>query len=170
MLISVLQTLNNRPQTQNKLPGQMTMGPGPMNQGPPLRPSGPMGQGPMMQNPNAGPMGNQMGQGPPMPMSSVMGGPPMQNMPVQMPVQGMPVQGMPVQGMPVQGMPGVVPSNMPSNAMGRMQPRKVIMHYNLNMQNCIMICKNIKKYINKYLMAVKNIYSFENLSYTFKHF
>ncbi|XP_026811970.1 mediator of RNA polymerase II transcription subunit 15-like [Rhopalosiphum maidis] len=132
---TLLQTLNNRPQTQNKLPGQMTMGPGPMNQGPmsqgpmnqgpPLRPSGPMGQGPMMQNPNAGPMGNQMGQGPPMPMSSVMGGPPMQNMPVQMPVQGMPVQGMPVQGMPVQGMPGVVPNNMPSNAMGRMQPRKM---------------------------------------------
>lgn len=135
----------------------MTMGPGPMNQGPPLRPNGPMGQGPMMQNPNAGPMGNQMGQGPPMPMSSVMGGPPMQNMPVQMPVQGMPVQ-----GMPVQGMPGVVPGNMPSNAMGRMQPRKVIIYYNLNMQNCNMICKNTKKFINKYHVAVKKIYSFEN--------
>jgi len=132
----VLQTLNNRPQTQNKLPGQMTMGPGPMNQGPPLRPGGPMGQGPMMQNPNAGPMGNQMGQqGPSMPMSSVMGGPPMQGMPVQMPVQGMPVQ-----GMPVQGMPGVVPSNMPSNTMGRMQPRKVIFYNNLNIPSCIMIC------------------------------
>ncbi|XP_060880593.1 mediator of RNA polymerase II transcription subunit 15 isoform X1 [Metopolophium dirhodum] len=117
---TLLQTLNNRPQTQNKLPGQMTMGPGQMNQGPPLRPSGPMGQGQMMQNPNAGPMGNQMGQGPPMPMSSVMGGPPMPGMPVQIPVQGMPVQ-----GMPVQGMPGVVPGNMPSNNMGRMQPRKM---------------------------------------------
>lgn len=117
----VLQTLSNRPQTQNKLPGPMTMGPGPMNQGPmnqgpmnqgpPLRPVGPMGQGPMMQNPNAVPMVNQMGQGPNMPMSSVMGG-------------GPPMQGMPVQ-MPGQGMPGVVPGNIPSNAMGRMQPRKV---------------------------------------------
>lgn len=110
----MLQTLSNRPQTQNKLAGPMTMGPGgPMNQGPPLRPGGPMGQGPMMQNPNAVPMGNQMGQGPAMPMSSVMGGPPMQGMPVQMPVQGM---------------PGVVPNNMPPNSMGRMQQRKVCFH------------------------------------------
>lgn len=101
-----MQTLSNRPQTQNKLPGQMAMGPGPINQGPPIRPNGPMGQGPMIQNPNTGPMGNQMGQGPPMSMSSVMGGPPMQ-------------------GMPGQGMPGVVPSNMPPNAMGRMPQRKV---------------------------------------------
>lgn len=89
----------------------MTMGPGQMNQGPPLRPGGPMGQGPMMQNPNAGPMNNQMGQGPPMPMSSVMGSSPMQGMPVQIPGQGM---------------PGVVPGNMPPNAMSRMQQRKVI--------------------------------------------
>jgi mediator of RNA polymerase II transcription subunit 15 len=59
---TLLQTLSNRPQTQNKLPGQMSMGPGPMNQGPPIRRGGPMSQGPMMQNPNAGPMGNQTGQ------------------------------------------------------------------------------------------------------------
>jgi len=120
MLILVLQTLSNRPQTQNKLPGPMTMGPGgQMNQGPPLRQvgPGPMGQGPMMQNPNAVPIGNQMGQGASMPMPSVMGGPPMQSMPVQ----GMPGQGMPGQ----QGMPGVVPGNIPPNSMGRMQPRKV---------------------------------------------
>jgi len=123
----VLQTLSNRPQTQNKLPGPMTMGPGQMNQGPPLRPvgSGPMGQspmnqGPMMQNPNAVPIGNQMGQGASMPMPSVMGGPPMQSMPVQMPGQGIPGQ-----GIPGQGMSGVVPGNIPPNSMGRMQPRKV---------------------------------------------
>lgn len=122
ILILVLQTLSNRPQTQNKLPGPMTMGPGQMNQGPPLRPvgsgpmgQGPMSQGPMMQNPNAVPIGNQMVQGASMPMSSVMGGPPMQNMPVQMPGPGMPGQ----------GMPGVVPGNIPPNSMGRMQQRKV---------------------------------------------
>jgi len=135
MLNLVLQTLSNRPQTQNKLPGPMSMGPGgQMNQGPPLRPvgPGPMGQGPMMQNPNAVPIGNQMAQGASMPMPSVMGGPPMQSMPVQgmpgqgMPGQGMPGQGMPGQGMPgQQGMPGVVPGNIPPNSMGRMQPRKV---------------------------------------------
>ncbi|XP_050428574.1 mediator of RNA polymerase II transcription subunit 15 isoform X2 [Adelges cooleyi] len=119
---TLLQTLSNRPQTQNKLPGQMTMGAGPMNQGPPLRPNGPisqspmgqgpmgqgtMGQGPMMQNTGPGPMNNQMGQVPSMPMNSVMGGPPMQGMPVQMPGQ----------------MPGM-PNNMQPGPMGRMQQRK----------------------------------------------
>lgn len=110
----MLQTLSNRPQVQNKLPGPMTMGPNQMNQGPPLRPVGPIGQGPMMPNPNAGPMSNQMGQGPPMPMSTVMGGPPMQGLPVQIPGQGM---------------PGVVPGNMPPNSLGRMQQRKVFLFY-----------------------------------------
>ncbi|VVC44520.1 Hypothetical protein CINCED_3A025157 [Cinara cedri] len=108
---TLLQTLSNRPQAQNKLPGPMTMGPGQINQGPPLRPGAPIGQGPMMQNPNAGPMNNQMGQGPQVPMAVVMGGPPMQGMPVQIPGQ--------------QGMPGVVPGNMPPNSMGRMQQRKM---------------------------------------------
>lgn len=105
-----MQTLSNRPQTQNKLPGQMPMGTGQMNQAPPgtLRPNVPMGQGPMIQNSGPGPMNNQMGQVSSMPMASVMGGPPMQGMPVQMSGQ----------------MPGM-PNNMQTGPMGRMQQRKV---------------------------------------------
>lgn len=113
----MLQTLNNRPQTQTKIPGSVTMGPGPINQGSPFRPSGTMNQGPMMQNPNSIHMGNQMGQVSPMSMSPAMGGPPM--------------QGMPIQSMTVPIMPGVVSGNNPSNSVGRMQQRKVLTFYNI---------------------------------------